>query len=206
MISINEGYTLGNFHEQIKKLKSNTDFFQNFSYSYELNIPKQEEYKYVDMEEKTIKAFILDFRPFFMTKSKFNIDKICNLIAKNNYFNDKAIEENTKKMRLFWNQLLERKKKDLAFNGLVMKIGDKRIKSEENLKMWLNEEYHHPDNKKMLPQIKNNMFMELLSKSSWLDLLQKLGQLIVWFDNVVILEILKIIVNKYENQRNPKEN
>ncbi len=180
---------LEKFHKQVKKLKRHPDFFKSLNFSFNYDCQKGLKIDNGLIVENTIKAFLVDFRPFWMNDSEYNFGRVCNLIFKN--INDENIKDNIKKSREVWNKILEKKGKDIPFNGILLKINNDILSSSENLNRWLNEEHFHPDKEKGLKAIKTDPVFEGISRMCFIDQLQKMAKIIFWFDKEVISQILK---------------
>lgn len=184
---------LEGFHEQVKKIKKHPDFFKSLNFSFNYNYQKGIKTNDILIAQNTIKAFLVDFRLFYMKNSEYNFNKICNFIFKN--INDENIKNDTKKSREAWNKILETKSKDISFNGISLKINNNTLRSGDNLKRWLNGEHFHPDEEKGLKAIKFNPIFKGLSHMCFVDQLQKMALIIFWFDKKVISQILN---NNYD--------
>src|SRR4030066_2454904 len=73
------------FRMQVTKLKANPDFFKNLNYEFK---GKQEKWgmsfqtSMNGPDEKTVKSFLMDVRPFILRSESINFNKICNAISK----------------------------------------------------------------------------------------------------------------------------
>ncbi len=176
------------FHKRIERLKLNKDFFvsSRVNINYEKDRGTYTSFKGPDT--KTVKAFLLDFRPFVLNDEPINFDHISNLVYKTSP--DNKVKENTAKAKDGWNKLLERKKSS-PVGGLRLQIDGKQLLSQENLDMWLNADYFHLDENKrdLMTRISSNP-MGQISYFVFVDLLQRLSQMLFWFDNKVINPIL----------------
>jgi hypothetical protein len=181
---------LNGFQEQTRKIIEHKDFFKNigFSFKYQQGIGTKIERRKIP--ENTTKAFLIDFRPFWMNDSKYNFGKICNLIFQNT--NDDRVKEKVKKAQEVWSKILEKKTRDAPFNGVLLKIDDEILSSNDNLSRWVNGEYFHPDEKDKLNEIKSNLMFESMSYMNFIDQLQKMAQLVIWFDKNVVLKFLDL--------------
>jgi hypothetical protein len=175
------------FHKRVERLKSNTDFFVNsrVNIKYEKGKGIYTEFKGPDI--KTIKAFLLDFRPFILNDEAVGFDHISNTIYQLTL--NTSLREKITKGKKTWSDLLERKH-ETAVGGLRLQIDGKKLLSKENLDMWLNADFFHLDDEKLglLESISNNP-MGQLSYFFFIDLLQRLSELLFWFDKNVIQAI-----------------
>lgn len=179
---------LKGFQNQTEKLKQHQDFFKNFGFSLNYNKDKGIKIENRKISENTTKAFLIDFRPFWMNDSKYNFGRICNLIFQNT--NDNQIKNNIKKAREVWSKILEKKIQDTPFNGVLLKINDDILNSSENLNRWMNEGYFHPDEEKGLKEIQANPIFENMSYMNFIDQLQKMAQIAIWFNKNVVSNFL----------------
>lgn len=181
---------LRGFNEQTEKLIENKDFFISFGFSF--NCVKDRGIK-IDTSRKIpkniVKSFLVDFRPFLMNNSKYNFGKVCNLIYTQT--KNEKIKKSVKEARGVWNKILEMKFNDAPFNGIVLKIDDKMIKGSDNLDNWLNGEYFHPDEKDKLDKTKSDVIFENISYLNFIDQIQKLAQLVIWFNKNVVFTFLR---------------
>jgi len=179
---------LNGFRKQVEKLTEHKQFFQSFGFS--LNFQQNAGVKIESRKipENITKAFLIDFRPLWMNDSKYNFGRICNLIFKNT--DDDKIKENIKKAREVWNKILEKKTKDIPFNGVLLKINDDILESGDNLDRWINEGYFHPDEDKGLKEIQSNPIFENMSYMNFIDQLQKMAELILWLNKNVVIKFL----------------
>lgn len=177
------------FYERAVRLKENNDFFVNISVN--LNYQQDEGVK-VSLKGpslQTVKAFLLDFRPFIANDEPVSFNHVCNLVEQE--VSDDSIKEEARKHREVWNKLLERKELR-PVGGMRLKIDSKELLSEENLKMWLNSDYFHLDEegRERLQQMQKTPFGQL-SHFALLDLLQRLAGILFSFDQKVINPILE---------------
>jgi hypothetical protein len=182
---------LKGFRKQVEKLNEHKQFFQSigFSLNFQQNVGVNIESKKIP--ENITKAFLMDFRPLFMNDSKYNIGRVCNLILKNT--DDNKIKEDIKKAREVWNKILEKKSKYTPFNGVLLKINNNVLKSDDNLNRWINEGYFHPDQDNGLKEILSNPIFENMSYMNFIDQLQKMSQLVIWLNNNVVSKILNTL-------------
>jgi len=164
------------FHERVGKLRENSDFFTNMRVG--IGYKKGEGIKttFTGPDPKTIKAFILDFRPFVLNDEPVNFDYISNIAYQ--LAVDVKTKENVVKAKKTWSDLLERKK-EIPVGGLRLEIDGKKILSQENLNIWINGDYAHLDSDKRqtLSQIRANPMGEI-SQFVFVDLLQRLSALL----------------------------
>lgn len=173
------------FKKQAAKLRGNRDFFKNLSYSLHYKQGEGIKTHFTSRpDDKSVKAVLLDLRPFLLDKENVNFYKICNLLFTN--VSDPDLKEKVANSREIWSALLERKSKG-AVGGIRLKIGAKDVLSEENLNNWLYGEYFHldSDKRKILEQMSLTP-MGGLSFLLFMDLLQRLSGLIFYLENQVI--------------------
>jgi len=173
------------FKKQVAKFRGNRDFFTNLSYSLHYTQGKGVKTRFTNRpDDKTIKAVLLDLRPFLLDTEGTNFYKICNLLFKN--ISDQSLKDRVARTREAWGVLLERKRKG-AVGGIRLKIGSKDVLSEENLNNWLYGQYFHLDNAKRAVLEQMNLTpMGGLSFLLFMDLLQRLSSLIFYLENQVI--------------------
>jgi hypothetical protein len=177
------------FKKQVEKLRSDQDFFKNLGYSLKYEQGKGIRTGFTNRpDDKSIKALLIDLRPFLLKGEQVNFYRICNLLFQK--VTDRQVKEKVKKAREAWSILLERKRKG-PIGGIRLKIGEKDILSEENLNTWLYGEYFHleQDKMKILEQM-NLTPMGGLSFLLFLDLLQRLSALVFYLEKQVIDEVL----------------
>jgi len=181
--------TLKTFHDGVKKLCSNQSFYTDVSL--QLNCKEGEGLimRSSGPDNHVTKAFILDIRHFIAEESPINFYKICNLIYQNNK-NEKILEE-VKKCREAWSKILE-KKKGSSLGGMRLKIDNDNLTAEHIMDLYFNAEFFHLDETR-------RDFLEKLRKTpmgpftffAFVDLIQKMGQLLFYFDGKVITPTLE---------------
>jgi len=176
------------FNDRITRLRENRDFFVNISVN--LNFEKGKGIKLTvkGPDSKTTKAYLLDFRPFIANNEPVNFNHICNLIERESVNN--SIKQKARKGRDAWNKLLERKEIQ-PIGGMRLQIDSRKLLSEDNLKMWFNSDYFHlnGEGRELLQRLQSTPF-GAISHFALLDLLQRLGGILFWFDkNVITLTI-----------------
>jgi len=178
------------FRYQVEKIKSNKDFFTNLHWNLNFSQSKGIKSEFKRPDDKSIKAIVMDFRPFLLEDEPINFYKICNLIYCN--ISNLKLKDKVKEIRKAWSILLERKKGNTG-SGLRLKFGPKDILSEENLNTWLNGEYFHldKDKRKILEQMNLMPPFRDLSLFQFIDLLQSLSLLIFHLDKEVVEKIIK---------------
>mgnify|MGYP001163367077 CR=1 FL=1 len=173
------------FNDKTKELHSNSDFFKNLNVSLNVKVGDNSSIKFSGPDKKTLKAFLLDFRHFYAQKSQINFLRVCNLIAKENLTNKELIEK-IEKSRAVWNLLLKRE------NEIPIEINDKKLASGDDLlNLMLNGNFFHLDEEK------NNEVTSALNSPAqsfvmfnFLDLIQRLSGIIIWFSKEVVEGIL----------------
>lgn len=180
--------TLHRFHSQVEKIHQNKEFFSSVGMSLEYREDCTGTIKRRGVDEKTLKLFLMDFRPFFMESSQLQFGRVANEIASIN--EDAIVRKQIKEAQHTWNKILQDMPGATLSSGITCRIDDKELTSDLNIRKWLTEEYFHPDSDVGLSLIKSSGIFEGLSKITLIDSLQKMGKLIVWFDeNIVQQEI-----------------
>jgi hypothetical protein len=179
------------FHQRVEQLKLNTDFFVHSSFDIDLKVNEASKASFGGIDQKTIKAFLVDFRPFILNDEPINFDFISNLIFIERENFDAEILKNTQEAKDVWAKLLERKESS-PVGGLRLNINGKDLLSEKNLQLWMNGEYFHlkAEVRNPLEEIKIAPF-EQLSYFVFIDLLQRLSGILFWFDKQVITKVLE---------------
>lgn len=183
------------FHNRLERLRGNTDFFVSscVNIKYEKGNGIHTVFKGPDI--KTVKAFLLDFRPFILNDEPVNFDYISNTAYQ--LASDITTRENIAKSKKTWGDLLERRR-ETSIGGLRLQIDGQKLLSQENLDMWLNAEFFHLDDEKrdLMERISSNP-MGQLSYFVFVDLLQRLSELLFWFDKNAV-EVLLADKNNYD--------
>ena len=140
------------------------------------------------------KAFVLDLRPFLLQKEYLYIPSLCNDIEKN--VKDIDLLYSTKDFRKIWNKFYNGN----SVGGVSTEINGKKITNREKIDLWLNGKFMHPtdrkkDKHKKLKEITETPF-GIMDYVFFLDILQRLASLIIWFNENIILKILKKNENK----------
>lgn len=176
------------FHKRILQLKENDGFLINTRVNLKYSKENGSMAEYVGPDKKTVKAFLVDFRPFVLNDEPVNFDHISNIIIKS--ISSGSIKEETLKTKKVWNEILDRKENSPT-RGMSLQIDGKTLLSNKNLDLWLNANFFHTDEKKqeLLTYINNNPLGQI-SYFLFISLVQDLTQLLFWFDNNVIKPIL----------------
>ncbi|MDD4938127.1 MAG: hypothetical protein PHX34_03925 [Candidatus Shapirobacteria bacterium] len=176
------------FHKRILQLKENDGFLINTRVNLKSSKENGSTAEYVGPDKKTVKAFLVDFRPFVLNDEPVNFDHISNIIIKS--ISSGSIKEETLKTKKVWNEILDRKDNSPT-RGMSLQIDGKTLLSNKNLDLWLNANFFHTDEKKqeLLTYINNNPLGQI-SYFLFISLVQDLTQLLFWFDNNVIKPIL----------------
>jgi hypothetical protein len=176
------------FHKRILQLKENDGFLINTRVNLKSSKENGSTAEYVGPDKKTVKAFLVDFRPFVLNDEPVNFDHISNIIIKS--ISSGSIKEETLKTKKVWNEILDRKDNSPT-RGMSLQIDGKTLLSNKNLDLWLNANFFHTDEKKqeLLTYINNNQLGQI-SYFLFISLVQDLTQLLFWFDNNVIKPIL----------------
>lgn len=186
---------LKTFHDRIERLKANHDFFTNVSWGLDYKEGAGVKMSFIGPDSKTIKAFLLDFRPFILNDEQINFNHISSQIFKELVDKNISVSDNSKKAleesRDGWSKLLERRE-SFAVGGIRLKIDNSDLISEKNLDLWLNGEYFHlSEEKRQIIERFNTTPFGPLSHFVFIDLLQRLSGILFWFDKNVVVEILK---------------
>ena len=177
------------FHERIERLMGNVDFFVNCRVDLKCDKGKGMNSVFNGPDIKTVKAFLVDFRPFFLNKEPINFDNVSNAVYKS--ISDPVIRGKIADAKKTWDDLLDRKKVT-SVGGLMLQINGRKLLSQENLDMWLNAEFFHlGKNKRMLMERINGNLIRPISYFVFIDLLQRLSELLFWFDKNVVSAILE---------------
>lgn len=183
------------FHTRLQQLKLNNDFFVSSRVDIKYNKGNGIYTVFKGPDVKTVKAFLLDFRPFILNDEPVNFDHISNMAYQ--LALDATAKKNIDKAKKTWGDILERKK-DNPVAGLQLQIDGQKLLSQKNLDMWLYGEFFHLDDHKRDLMIRiSSSPMGQLSYFIFIDLLQRLSELLFWFDKNVI-EVLPISNNKDE--------
>lgn len=176
------------FHKRIKRLKLNSDFFVSSRVDIKYDKVKGVHNVFKGPDIKTVKAFLLDFRPFILNDEPVNFDFISNMVYQ--LAPDTITKINIAKAKKTWSSLLERKKGN-PVGGLRLQIDGQKLVSQANMDMWLNAEFFHLDYGKrdLIGRISGNP-MEQISYFLFIDLLQRLSELLFWFDKNVVEVLL----------------
>jgi len=182
------------FNNRTARLKENEDFFVNISVNLNFQQSKGTRLTVKGPDSKTTKAYLLDFRPFIANDEPVSFNYICNLIEKES--TDDSIKQKAREARTAWNKLLERKEVQ-PVGGIRLKIDSSNLLSEDNLKMWLNSDYFHlnEEGRELLQRLQLTP-LGAISHFALLDLLQRLGGILFWFDKNIIMPI----IDNYEKQ------
>lgn len=173
------------FHEKVKELRENGDFFVNLSTTINYKEGETMHTQFTGPDKKTFKAFIGDFRIFILNDEPVNFNYISNAIFKST--SDDKIKQNIIKAREAWSKLLERKK-GFSFNGVKLVVDEQVLTSEKILDVWFNADRFH------LKDSEKRDFFERITKGPigqisyivLIDVLQRLSQVLFWFDKNVI--------------------
>ena len=165
------------------------DFFANISFN--INV-KGKEHGSISSKipgGNITKAFIMDLRPFLLQKEYLYIPSLCNDIEKN--VKDIDLLYTTRDFRKTWNKFYNGNN----IGGVYTKINGKKITVEDKIKLWLNGKFMHPTDKKKkthekLKEITDTPF-GIVDYVSFIDVLQRLAQLIIWFNENIIIKILE---------------
>ena len=180
------------FNKRVERLRENEDFFNDFSMkmSFEKGIGVRTALQ--GPGPATIKAALVDFRPFTLNDEPANFNHICNLIEKE--VDNEDLKKNVREARDVWNKLFQRKQGDMAIGGLKMEVDSKVLLSEENFNIWMNTDYFHLGNeseRELLSRMEQTPFGKL-SHFAFIDLVQRLSGILFWFDKqVVVPELAK---------------
>lgn len=171
------------FHRRIQQLKQNSDFFVSSHVDIKYDKGKGVHTVFKGPDIKTVKAFLLDFRPFILNDEPVNFDFISNTAYQ---LASDTTKKNITKAKKTWGDLLERKR-ETSVGGLRLQIDGQKLLSQTNLDMWLNAEFFHldADKRDLIGRISGNP-MGQISYFVFIDLLQRLSELLFWFDKNVV--------------------
>jgi hypothetical protein len=174
------------FHKRIERLKGNIDFFQNVTLN--LDFEKDLESRVVlnGPDAKTIKATLVDFRPFTLNDEPVSFNHICNLVEKST--DEPELKNKVREARNIWGKILQRKQKSPAIGGMKMQIDNIELLSEVNFEIWMNTDYFHIGDDKernLLERMQQTPFGQL-SHFAFIDLVQRMCGILFWFDNQVV--------------------
>ncbi len=179
------------FNQRIERLKENKDFFQNVTLN--LNFEKDLGSKVAlkGPDAKTIKAMLVDFRPFTLNDEPINFNHVCNLIEKE--VDDEEIKKNTREARDVWSKLLQQKSGSPAIGGMKMQIDSTELLSQDNFEIWMNSDYFHigSDKERALLERMGQTPFGQLAHFAFIDLIQRLSGILFWFDKQVIMPLIK---------------
>lgn len=178
------------FSKRVERLMENEDFFKNVTLNLSFEKGAGARTALQGPDPKTIKATLVDFRPFTLNDEPANFNHICNLIEKE--VDDEDLRKKAREARDVWNKLFQRKQGDAVIGGLKMQLDSKVILSEENFNIWMNTDYFHlgDDNEReLLKRMEQTPFGQL-SHFVFIDLIQRLSGILFWFDKQVIIPAL----------------
>lgn len=174
------------FNKRIERLKENRDFFQNVTLNLNFEQGSGSRVALKGPDAKTIKATLVDFRPFTLNDEPVSFNHICNLIEQEDA--EVNIKEKTREARDVWNKLLQRKNGSPAIGGMKMQIDSTELLSEDNFDIWMNSDYFHMGSDKerdLLERMGQTPFGQL-SHFAFIDLVQRLSGILFWFDKQVV--------------------
>lgn len=178
------------FNEQVKKLENEKNFLRNLkcrTSSTQDNGMKVE----TDFPDgKTVKSFLLDFRPFILNNEEIYFLKICKkLLDKSDDINP-TLRNKIVDARNTWLELL----RGYHTGGMALNFNNKELTASKIIDLWLNGHFFHPTDSrkekyKELNEMKISPFWEY-AYMSFLDLIQRLSLLIIWLNKNVIKVLL----------------
>lgn len=142
-------------------------------------------------EDDLLRSFVILIKPFYSKKDSISFNRICNIICNSdNDFSDNLIEQ-TKKVREAWNKLMQTKESDSPPSGTVLVHNNEKLTASKLIDLYFNGYFFHTDLDKheKIQFMKLPMFTEQVQMNLF-DVLQKMGQLIIWFDKNVIEKVL----------------
>lgn len=175
------------FDCRTKELQSNMDFFSSLKIHIKWNDQdKKMQFEFTRPDEKTLKAFLLDFRHFCSLSSQVDFLTVSNSLIKEHRAKELDFSK-IEKYRDSWKKLL--KSEDgmkVEFNGADLDSG------KGLLDLMLNGNYFHLDESKSskLDLIKNTS-AETFLLFNFLNLVQKLSGLVISFNSQVVVNLLK---------------
>lgn len=129
-------------------------------------------------------------RQFYNNDDSISFLHICNIICnpKNNY--STKIVENTTEARAAWKNLLQIGKDAPSPSGAVLVFDNQTFTTAKLLDLYFNSKFFHAkiDKHKLLRKAEVPGFNEQM-QMNLIDVLQKMGVLILWFDKNVIEEM-----------------
>ena len=181
------------FHSKAEELRENTDFFKSISVTLKVGGNKGEVNKNIP-DPKTIKALLVDFRPFTLEKEGVNFLIICKIICDQRNNIDTNLVEKTKEAKKIWIRLLDTGKTNPLVGGIGFNAFGKSFKQGEILDLWLNGKYFHPSDLKKqkykeLEKVSMHPFSDLL-EIDFIDTVQRMSGLIFWLDFNVVEKVL----------------
>jgi len=171
---------------QAGKLKQHgSDFFQSFNVNITYDENKGLTTRLNGIDEKTIKAYLVDFRPFIMNDSQINFDRITNGLIREGISCDsvKIAKQN-------WSKILQRKAAEVIPH-MQITINDNLLKAEKQLDLFINELYFHPDQKsEQFKEILANPVIEAGFRFLIIGTIQELSKQIIGLNETVILPLI----------------
>jgi hypothetical protein len=174
------------FHKRIGRLKENTDFFQSVTLNLNFEQGSGSRVALKGPDAKTIKATLVDFRPFTLNDEPVSFNHICNLVEKS--VDELELKNKVREARDVWGKLLQRKQGSPSIGGMKMQIDSTELLSEENFEIWMNTDYFHIGDDKernLLERMEQTPFGQL-SHFAFIDLVQRMCGILFWFDKQVI--------------------
>lgn len=180
--------TLRKYSDQSDKLETEKDFLK--SLSFHLDWTKERSVLKTNYpDQKTVKSFLVDFRPFVLNNEGINFLRICNLILSERNNISSEIEKKTREAKETWLKIYN----GFPPSGQLMNFNEKELKSKDIVDLWLNGHFFHPsDTKKSkhkeLDSMRVDIFEQLLYME-FIDLVQRLSLLIIWLKQNVVEKI-----------------
>lgn len=193
MLNDNNLESLKAFHRKAQELREHEDFFKKISINLKFGDGKGE----IDRnfpDPKTIKALLVDFRPFTLEKEGVNFLRICKTICDKRNNVDTLLVDKTNEAKIIWVRLLDTGKTNPLVGGIGFNAFGKNFKQGEILDLWLNGKYFHPSDQKKqkykeLERVSMHPFSDLL-EIDFIDTVQRMSGLIFWLDFNVVERIL----------------
>ncbi len=176
------------FHRQAGKIRKYPDFFKSSKISINITIDRKSKIESKGVDNKTLEAVFLAFRPFVMKKA-IPFKDICRQIITEHSTQNK-LRKKTEEALDTWDKIFES-------TLLILKSNNKKITTRNNFQYWMNEEYFHPENYKIhekrgLSLVKQHPILSKLSRFNLIFTLQGLCGLVLWVDR----EIISVLLNK----------
>jgi len=143
-------------------------------------------------EESSLRSFSSLIRPFYNNDDRISFNMICGIVTRpdNNFPNN--ICQLAKEARKCWNGLLQTGSGDGPPSGIAMVFNGENITTGKLIDLFFNGEIFHTDQEKLekLDSMRLPVYDEQIQMALF-DVLQRMGELILWFDKNVIQKVLQ---------------